>query len=81
MSLRQSILAAYKAKTLGPSHAKGGAVFSQTCDVGNSITYYIIFCYLLHHIPLNFSALFKLPWRLALPRINAEYGWGQVSAS
>ena len=48
MSLRQSILAAYKAKTLGPSHAKGGAVFSQTCDVGNSITYYIIFCYLLH---------------------------------
>ena len=43
MSLRQSLLAAYKAKTLGPSYAKGGAVFSQTCDVGNSITYYIIY--------------------------------------
>lgn len=76
MSLRQPTLAAHKHRTLGPSHAKGGAsaFTNRDSDVGNSVTY------LLHHIPLNFSALIKSQERPALPTtINAESGWDQVS--
>ena len=77
MNLRQSTLATHKPRNLGPSHAYAGAsaFTNRDSDMGNSATY------LLHHIPLNFSALTKSQERPALPTtINAEYGWGQVSA-